>query len=185
MQSVTVFFWYNKKWRFPVKKWWSQQSSRGLPHKLYTFWIFFRRAKSHYRRTCVTDFMEGDLCHPTPLPHSCVSTPKNHILNKVNNRSVKISFQKTFFLLFYGDRFIKSTFQTEISILTFQWWEELLMHNRISLLSILFLSKEFHKLLYFHLFKKLVLPDETVITLVIFQWCSTKKLYCCGLNVQI
>ena len=121
--------------------------------------------------------------HPCP-PLMC-EHPKNHILNKVNNRSVKISFHKTFFSLFYGDRFIKSTFQTEISILTFQWWEELLMDTRISLLSILFLSKVFRKLLCFHLFKKLVLPDEGVITLVIFQWCSIKKLYCCGLNVQI
>ena len=115
--AITVFFWYNKKWWFAVKKWWSQQSSRGLSHKLYTFWIFFRCAKSHYCRICKKDFIEGDLCHPTLLPHSCVSTPKNHILNKANNLSVKISFQKTFFLLFYGDRFIKSTFQTEISVL--------------------------------------------------------------------
>ena len=59
------------------------------------------------------------------------------------------------------------------------------MHTGISLLSIFFLSKEFRKLLCFHLFKKLVLSDEGVITLVIFQWYSTKKLYCCGLNVQI
>ena len=70
------FFLYKKKWWFTVKKWWSQQSSRGLSHKLYTFWIFFRCAKSHYIRICVTDFMEGDLCHPTPLSHSCVSTQK-------------------------------------------------------------------------------------------------------------
>ena len=59
------------------------------------------------------------------------------------------------------------------------------MHTVISLLLIFFLSKEFHKLLFFHLFKKLVLSDEGVITLVIFQWYSTKKFYCCGLNVQI
>ena len=185
MQSITVFFWYNKKWWFPVKKWWSQQSSRGLSHKLYTFWIFFRCAKSHYCRICVTDFMEGDLCHPTPSPTHVWGPPQKNILNKANNPYVKISFQKNFLLLFYGDQFIKSTFQTEISILTFQWWEELLMHTGISLLSIFFLSKEFRKLLCFHLFKKLVLSDEGVITLVIFQWYSTKKLYCCGLNVQI
>ena len=122
--------------------------------------------------------------HP-PLPLMCGHPPKKNILNKANNPYVKINFQKTFLLLFYGDQFIKSTFQTEISILTFQWWEELLMHTGISLLSIFFLSKEFRKLLCFHLFKKLVLSDEGVITLVIFQWCSTKKLYCCGLNVQI
>ena len=59
------------------------------------------------------------------------------------------------------------------------------MHTVISLLLIFFLSKEFHKLLFFHLFKKLVLSDEGVITLVIFQWYLTKKLYCCGLNIQI
>ena len=121
---------------------------------------------------------------PSTLPHSSVSTPKKSIYNKVNNCSVKISFQKISFFYLMGTH-IKNTFQTEISILTFQWWEELLMHTGISLLSIFFLSKEFHKLLCFHLFKNVVLSDEGVNTLVIFQWYSTKKLYCCGFNVQI
>ena len=58
------------------------------------------------------------------------------------------------------------------------------MHTGISLLSIFFLPKAFCKLFCFHLFKQLVLQDEAVITFI-FQWYSTKKLYCCGLNVQI
>ena len=119
MQSITVFFWYNKKWWFPVKKWWSQQSSRGLSHKLYTFWIFFRCAKSHYCRICVTDFMEGDLCHPSPLPHSCVSTPQKNILNKANNRYVKISFQKTFFYYFMGTDSLRALFKQKFLYLLF------------------------------------------------------------------
>ena len=59
------------------------------------------------------------------------------------------------------------------------------MHTLISLLQIFFLIKEFRKLFCFDPFKQLVLPDGAVIVLVIFQWYSTKKLYCCGLDVQI
>ena len=58
------------------------------------------------------------------------------------------------------------------------------MHTEISLFSIFFLPKPFGKLLSFLLLKQLVPQDEAVITLI-FQWYSTKKLYGCGLNVQI
>ena len=58
------------------------------------------------------------------------------------------------------------------------------MHTGISLLSIFFLPRAFCKRLCFHLFKQLVLQDEAAITFI-FHWYSTKKLNCCGLNVQI
>ena len=58
------------------------------------------------------------------------------------------------------------------------------MHTEISLFSISFLPKAFGKLLCFLLLRQLVPQDEAVITFV-FQWYSTKKLYGCGLNVQI
>ena len=47
---------------------WCQQSSRGLSRKSYIFGIFFTSAKFHYRRICMTYFMEEGLCHPPPSP---------------------------------------------------------------------------------------------------------------------
>ena len=81
---------------------------------------------------------------PSTLPHSSVSTPKKSIYNKVNNCSVKISFQKISFFYLMGTH-IKNTFQTEISILTFQWWEELLMHTGITYCQFSFYPKNFVK----------------------------------------
>ena len=135
MQSITVFFDLTEV----------ADVSRALEacHVNYIFLGSSLRVPSFIIAEYVWHILWRGAFATLPLPHSSVRTAKKPILNKVNNCSAKIIFQKISFFLSYGDQFIKSNFHTEISILTFLWWEKLLMHTGISYCQFSFYPKNF------------------------------------------
>ena len=118
MQSITVFFDITKVADF---QWRNADVSRAQEacHVNYIFFGSFLGVQSFIIAEYVWQILwRGAFATPS-LPHSSVSTSKKPILNRVNNRSVKISFQKTYFLYFMGTNSLRTLFKQKFLYLLF------------------------------------------------------------------
>ena len=118
MQSITVFFDITKVADF---RWRNADVSRAQEacHENYIFFGSSLGAQSFIIAEYVWQILwRGAFATPS-LPNSSVSTSKKPILNRVNNRSVKISFQKTYFLYFIGTNLLRTLFKQKFLYLLF------------------------------------------------------------------